>query len=212
MKTDKGQKGNACNLGLLRKISEYAASCMPVTGWLKSRFQNSQEGFERGDYGAVLFPSAAARNLRYSCANPDKLIGIDLLYLNRVNGLDVKAAEEFVASGKMVSVVGEGISEAFAKDFLNAGARVNLVKFNPSSNDIYKSLSEGIGVSAVFRGYSSKLIGLKKFEEDSVKTPNSGSLEVYVVGNLSIAQVEDLRKHRVHVGLPFAYEVLRKTG
>jgi hypothetical protein len=213
MKTNKEKRKNAENISLLRRLSQYAAACMPVTGLLSFRFQNSQMAVQNGEYGIVPFPSAASRKLRYSCADSEKITGVELLYTGRVNGLDVIDVKKTVSEGKFVRVIGEGISDAFAKDFLDAGASVSLVEFNPSSNEIHKSISQGIGVYAVFEGYSSRLIDLKKCEEETVKElANRGSLEVYVAGNLSVAQVEDLRKNRIHIGLPFDYQLLKKAS
>lgn len=151
-----------------------------------------QEGFRP----AVKFSHADAVVSRFSLVDSGVVTGFTVFYNGGAGLSDVGAAEAFIKEGKSVEIVAKNISKEFARDFVEVGAAMKLIVFNPRAIEIHNLVLDGIQVHAVFNGAAgySQVVDLKTEAEAARKKGGKGSVTVYVVGNLGWGRKADVRR------------------
>lgn len=124
------------------------------------------------------------------------LQGIDVYFDGQVGFPDVMDAEEY-GRNRFVHVFAKNIRETFAKDFVKSGARIDLVKYNPTESEAYRLLSDNINLIAVFNADSAGYWQIKDIKDAEKKAKEEGSYayaQVYVKAyNPSFGKRDDIR-------------------
>jgi len=145
-----------------------------------------KEFIQRGGCASSGFPGADKTEPHFLVTDPLHLTGFTLYYNGCAGQLAVLEVEKSIKErGMHIAIVAKNISDMTARDFVLAGASVNLIDLNPRPIRLYNLVMDGMLVHAVLRspaGYG-QVLDLKREEAEARKKGGKGCSTVYVLGD-----------------------------
>lgn len=148
-------------------------------------------------------PSNPFPNSDYWFFDRDQRNRIHVFYNGRIGSLDIADAKKISEGGYSVSVVAKNISDAFCRDFVNEGARLEILEHNSSYGRVYDLVSDGINVAGFFDRYPGwRMEDVKLAERDARKHAKKhrdiGCAQFFVLGRLSPGKIDFVRQAGGH--------------
>ena len=146
------------------------------------KFARQQGGITRAG-----FPGAQVTQPHFLLSDPLHLTGFTLYYNGGAGQLAVLKVKESVERGSRIVIVAKNISDMTARDFILAGASVNLIDFDTRPIRMFNLISDGIIVHAILRGGAGygQVLDLKR-EEKAARDKGARAYSiVYVLGSFS---------------------------
>lgn len=140
------------------------------------------------------FPGAEKAVPRFSSPDLSSPMGFTLYYKGGAGQLAVLEVKRSVERGSRIIVVAKDISDMAARDFVLAGAVVNLIDFNTRLARVFNLISDGIRVYSIFQGRASysQILDLRNEERKAAERGGKGSLAIHVVGDFSYWERKDI--------------------
>lgn len=157
------------------------------------------------------FPGAEKTEPHFFMSDPFHLTGFTLYYNGGAGQLAVLEVERSIRKGIHINIIAKNIGDMKARDFVLAGAVINLVDFNTRPIRVFNLISDGIHVCAIFRGKASysQILDLRNEEREAVKRGAKGRLAIYVVGDFKYWDIRDISEAG---GCPVDRKKLKEYG